>query len=164
VKWSPILAIVVAIGVVIASALLLGHYFFSKSAGTTTTSPVAGAAARTPYCSAVLKVLSTDASNVVNSLQTKINEEPQRPLSGSMKSRRSMLVVDVDSAIANSPNQADKSALNGYLRKLKDSRTPLTLITVVWAFDGKRPLAVTKACRGQYKYLVSPIAPFGPAS
>ena len=123
----------------------------------------AGAAKRTPYCSALLKVLTTDADSVQNSMVTKIDEKFKRPLTPSMKASRESIVKTVGQAKAYAPNLSDSSLLTKYRSRLEAATTSRPLIDTVWAFDttgSRKPLF---ACRGQYKTIVSPAAPFGPA-
>lgn len=123
----------------------------------------AGAAKRTPYCSALMKVLTTDADNVQNSFETTTDEKLERPLTPSMKSSRNSLVKTVSQATAYAPNLPDSSSLTKYRSRLEAATTSRPLIDAVWAFDGKGSRKLLLACRGQYKTIVSPAAPFGPA-
>jgi hypothetical protein len=161
-KWAAIFTLMRSnfLRAVIAPLLVLA---LGSGAMQFTDLSVAGASTRTSFCSALLKVLSTDANRVVQSLDPKINEKPQRPLTASMDVSLSKLILGVNSADTTSPSQASKSVLRIYLKRLTNSRSPLSVIKVVWAFDSKGSRSSLLACRGQYKHIVSLIAPFGPA-
>lgn len=123
----------------------------------------AGAAKRTPYCSALLRVLTTDANNVQNSMETVMDEKLQRPLTPSMESSRNSLVRTVSQATTYAPNLSDLSSLTKYRSRLEVATTSRPLIDAVWAFDARGSRKPLLACRGQYKIIASPAAPFGPA-
>jgi hypothetical protein len=125
-----------------------------------TISTEAGATARTPYCAALLRVLTIEAGHVQNSMTTAINQKPQRPLTSSMKSARYSLVKTVSRARTFAPNNLDASSLKKYRSQLEAATTPRPLIETIWAFDATGSRIPLLACKGQYKTLATPSAPF----
>ncbi|MGA7835957.1 MAG: hypothetical protein WCA31_12185 [Acidimicrobiales bacterium] len=118
----------------------------------------AGAVSRSLFCSALLKVLSTRADAV----DTAVNV-PKKPtsLTSHMVGALTDLVSELKIALEHAPNVAARNALQNYVAELVDTDSPARILREVWSFDSrgskKQPLA---ACRGQYKYIVSPAAPF----